>query len=65
MERTTINIKVVGDSRYVACVTDMEGEIGGMMIGLTNALQELETKFLEECRADFRTLVLKMLNDRH
>jgi len=65
MEKATISIKVVGDSRHVACITEMKGETIDIMIGLTNALQELETQVPEEDRADYRVRVLKMLNNRH
>lgn len=64
MKKAEIKIEVVGDSRITAIDSNISGEIGALMLGLTNAIKEIETKVPEEYRAAFRTQILKMLNNR-
>lgn len=66
MKKATIKIEVVvGDGRQVACSTDLKGETWAIMIGLTNAIKEVETQVLEKDRADYRARILGFLNDRY
>lgn len=65
MKKATIKIEVVGDGRVVNCNTDLQGEILAIMIGLANAIKELETQVPEKDRADYRARILGLLNDRH
>lgn len=65
MKKATIKIEVVVDGLTVACNTELEGETWAIMIGLVNAIKELETELPEKDRADYKARILEMLNDRH
>ncbi len=65
MKKATIKIEVVGDGRVLACNSEVEGETWAIMIGLTNAIKEVEMQVPEKLRADYRARILGFLNDRH
>lgn len=65
MKKATINIEVSGDSRHLAVNTEISGEIGALILGLTNAIKEVEKKVPEENRYDYRIKILDYLNDRY
>ena len=65
MKKAEIKIEVVvGDSGTTSYYTDVKGELWEIMLGLTNAIKQFEEKVPEENRSDYRTDILKMLNNR-
>ena len=65
MKKATIKIELVGEGRALACTSELKGETWAIMVGLTNAIKEMETQVPEKDRADYRARILMLLNDRH
>lgn len=64
LNRATINIEVFDKGLCLAYKMDCEGKIYLLMNALTHGIKELEKEIPEEHRANFRTHILEMLNDR-
>lgn len=64
MKKAAININILDNGGKLIIDTSLEGECRLIMQGLTNAIKELELQVSEENRADYRSVVLAMLNDR-
>lgn len=65
MKKATINIEVLDDGERVGCTSVFKGETWAIMLGLTNAIKEVEKQVPEKERADYRARILGLLNDRH
>lgn len=63
LNRATINIEVL-EKNTCSCKTEIVGPTYMIMIGLTNAIKEVEELVPEESRSDYRAKILKLLNDR-
>lgn len=64
MEKATINIEVL-EEYACRCKTEIVGPTYMIMIGLTNAIKEVEKLVPEESCSDYRAKILKLLNDRY
>lgn len=63
-KKAVINIEIVEKGPRTEVVTSLEGTTYLIMQGLANAIKELEKCVPEKNRGNYKTDILKMLNDR-